>query len=117
MTRESFATRVAQERRLKAVALRTDIDQLTVAKALKVAPATVSRWENGASIPDDETMNRLAAYFGVTPAWLRYGQEPRVPFADGDTVVPRRRVGDRIEDPRPDARNDPTKERGGRKRA
>jgi len=69
--------RIAQERRLKAVREKRDIDQLVVAEAVGVTGPTISRWESGDVIPRDGVLVELARYFGVTPAWLRYGQEPR----------------------------------------
>jgi transcriptional regulator with XRE-family HTH domain len=72
-----FGGRVAQERRLKAARDRRDIGQDDVAEAVEATPPTVSRWEAGLTVPGDKKMERLAKYFGVTPAWLRYGQEPR----------------------------------------
>lgn len=74
---KAFGRRVAQERRHKAVAEERDIAQKDVAKALSVSESTVSRWEAGEVMPRDDVLTRLAKYFGVTPAWLRYGQEPR----------------------------------------
>ena len=77
MTRKGFGARLAQERRHKSVRDERDILKKDVAKVLSVSESTVGRWESGESVPDDTAMLALAAYFGVTPAWLRYGQEPR----------------------------------------
>lgn len=74
---KGFGKRVAQERREKAARDCRDIGQNEVAKAIGAAGPTVSRWEGGLTMPGDRTIEKLAAYFGVTPAWLRYGQEPR----------------------------------------
>jgi transcriptional regulator with XRE-family HTH domain len=40
--------------------------QEQLAEALHVSPQAVSKWETGASLPDVETLPRLAAYFGAT---------------------------------------------------
>lgn len=87
MSQVSFAQalgeRIAQERRLKSVRDRADIGQKDVADTLGVSAGTVSRWESGDVVPRDDVLLKLADYFGVTPAWLRYGQEPReVPRAE-----------------------------------
>lgn len=42
------------------------ISQETLAKAMAVTVQAVSKWERGASLPDVETIPRLAIYFGVT---------------------------------------------------
>lgn len=68
---------MAQERREKGCRDRRDVLQKHVAKAIGTTGATVSRWEGGKVMPNDEVIVRLARYFGVTPAWLRFGQEPR----------------------------------------
>lgn len=71
-----FGDRVAQERRIKSVRDWRDVLKKDIAKALAVEESTVGRWEKG-TIPADDVLTRIAKYFGVTPAWLRYGQEPR----------------------------------------
>lgn len=73
---KGFAGRLAQERRLKAAREHRDVEKQDVAKVLGVSNSTYGRWESG-TVPDDTTMQRIADYFGVTPAWLRYGTEPR----------------------------------------
>jgi len=42
----------------------TGISQEVLAKALKVAPNTVSRWETGTYKPTIEDLDRLARFFG-----------------------------------------------------
>jgi transcriptional regulator with XRE-family HTH domain len=74
---EEFGLRVSQERRLKAARDCCDIGQKDVAKAVGTTPASVSRWEAGLNMPSDRQLEKLAAYFGVTAAWLRYGVETR----------------------------------------
>lgn len=71
-----FGDRVAQERRIKSVVEWRDLEKQEIAKALKVDNATVGRWERG-TIPDDTMLVRVAEYYGVTPAYLRYGHGPR----------------------------------------
>ena len=75
---QGLGERIAQERRLKAAREQRDIDQRDVARAVGVSFGAVSRWESGETVPKDDAIAKLAKYFGVTPAWLRYGQEPRV---------------------------------------
>ncbi len=74
---EHFGERLAQERREKGVRERRDVLQKQVARAVGTTATSVSRWEKGIVMPGDAMVRKLAAYFGVTPAWLRYGQEPR----------------------------------------
>lgn len=74
---QQVGARIAQERRLKAAREARDIDQRDIAKAIGVTPGAVSRWESGVTVPKDAAILALAKYFGVTPAWLHYGQEPR----------------------------------------
>ncbi len=80
---QRFGRRIAQLRRLKAVAEERDIDQKTVADAMDVAQSTVSRWEAGDVMPKDDVLVRLAEYFHVEPGWLRYGGRD-LPTATGD---------------------------------
>ena len=74
----AFGERLRRERRLKQARDDRDIPNQDIAETLGRSPSAVGRWLDGASMPRDENMLvALAAYFGVTPAWLRYGQEPR----------------------------------------
>lgn len=41
-----------------------------LARALSLNPSTVSRWEDGSSVPDPETLSRLAAFLGVRPEFF-----------------------------------------------
>ena len=77
MSLQAFGKRLAQLRRQKAADEERDIDRRDVAKAVNVSPSSVTRWENGEVYPGEETMQALASYFGVTPAWLRYGAGDR----------------------------------------
>lgn len=77
--KKGFSERLRRERRLKAVAEDRDIENQEIAEALGFDAATVGRWFLGKSMPrDDATMEVLAAYFGVTRSYLRYGEGDRV---------------------------------------
>lgn len=41
-----------------------------LARAMSLNPSTVSRWEDGSSAPDPETLIRLAAFLGVRPEFF-----------------------------------------------
>jgi transcriptional regulator with XRE-family HTH domain len=75
---QGFGERLAQERREKAARERRDIGQKDVAEAIGSSGPSVSRWESGVGMPSEAMIVKLATYFGVKPAWLRYGQEPRI---------------------------------------
>lgn len=49
--------------------LRTDrrLTQDALAAAIGMAPATISQYENGAMVPNAESVVKLAEFFGVTP--------------------------------------------------
>lgn len=72
---------IAQVRREKEAAEMRDIDQAEIAAAVGVTTAAYSRWERGERTPSEADVVKLAAYFGVTPAYLRYGvvaDQPRM---------------------------------------
>jgi transcriptional regulator with XRE-family HTH domain len=52
--------------------------QSEIAEAVDVTVTAYSRWEGGKRVPQEDDIERLAKYFGVTPAYLRYGISPRV---------------------------------------
>lgn len=41
-----------------------------LARAMSLNPSTVSRWEDGSSAPDPETLTRLATFLGVRPEFF-----------------------------------------------
>lgn len=47
-----------------------DITQADLAKAMGLSQQAVARWEVNRSEPDNETMRRLASYFGVSSDYL-----------------------------------------------
>lgn len=69
----TLGSRLAQARRELGVRERRDISQLDVAQAIGASSAAISRWESDLAVPREETLAKLAAYLGVTPALLRYG--------------------------------------------
>jgi transcriptional regulator with XRE-family HTH domain len=70
---QSVGDRIAQARRELGVRLHRDVLQSDVAEAIGVSGASVSQWEAGIKSPREDTLAKLAAYLGVTPAYLRYG--------------------------------------------
>lgn len=56
-----------------AVRERRDVTQGEIAAAIGITTANYSRWESGHRAPREDALAKLAAYLGVTPAFLRYG--------------------------------------------
>lgn len=77
----TLGKRIQQARREKGLLEGRDVRQEEVAEACGVSGAAVSRWESDQKLPRDENVWRLADYLGVTPGWLRYGQEPKRPYS------------------------------------
>lgn len=46
------------------------LNQAQLAKELYISPSTVSQYETGRTTPSRETLNRIAAYFNVSPEYL-----------------------------------------------
>jgi len=51
------------------------ISKYRLAKDLEVPPSTVRSWINYNISPREPNIKKLENYFGVHPAWLRYGDE------------------------------------------
>lgn len=81
MTDTGFGRRVLQGRLNLAASRGRTISQVEVGKALDVTGVTVGRWESGEKEPDLQTIVRLAAYLGVSPGWLAFGEQGGVPAA------------------------------------
>ena len=75
---------------LKALRNEKNISQINLARHMNVSRSTVSMWENGASEPDNETLVKLANFFGVTIDYLLGNEdktEPqRVPVTEEDIM-------------------------------
>lgn len=52
---------------------RRDVRPADLARAVGVSGATVSDWEAGKILPREDALEKLGAFLGVTPAYLRYG--------------------------------------------
>lgn len=76
---QAFGERLAQERREKAARERKDITQRTVAQAVGLTSAAISKYEAGETIPNDNILAKLAAFYEVRPSWLRYGEGDKSP--------------------------------------
>lgn len=84
-----FGKQLRRERWLLAADKDREIENQEIAEAVGVDASTVGRWFEGRTMPREETLQKLAAYFKVTPAWLRYAQEPR----QAPPTIPKRARG------------------------
>lgn len=82
----TLGERIAQSRRLLGVRENRDISPSDLAGRLGVSAATVYRWESNEKSPREDALAALAALFGVTRAYLRYGE--------GETAPPERFVAE-----------------------
>lgn len=76
----TLGVRLAQERRIRSVELWRDLEHGEIATAVGVSGATISRYESDLTKPDDDTLGRLADYYGVTRSYLRFGEGDRKPL-------------------------------------
>lgn len=90
---QEVGQRIAQARRELGVRDQRDVLRGEVAEAVGVDPSTITAWEQGRKTPREEALRRLAAFLGVTPAFLRYG------ISGGETAIPapRRLTDEEIE--------------------
>lgn len=65
--------------KLSSLRRRKGLTQVKLAKQIKIARQTVSRWETGASIPTAENLNYLCRFYGV-PADYLFGNEAEEPM-------------------------------------
>lgn len=85
---QEVGARIAQARREKGVRDRRDVKPVDVARALGVSGAAVSDWETGKAKPRDEMMEKLAAFLGTTPGYLRFGERSeRIELPPGVTSM------------------------------
>lgn len=60
--------------RLKALIKERSISLRELAGKIGVAHVTIYKWSKGVTKPTDENIEQLAEFFGVTPAFLKYGE-------------------------------------------
>ena len=60
--------------RISALMVENDVSSKKLAEIAGVAPSSVTKWSNGASIRND-ALSRIAIYFGKTVDWLLTGRE------------------------------------------
>jgi len=53
---------------------------------LDMPPSAVRNWINYNINPREHTLEKLAKYFGVHPAWLRYGDEEYAPALKDESL-------------------------------
>lgn len=81
---QEVADRIAQLRREKSARERRDVLQKEIAEAVGISTVTYSRYENGERKIPEEVIQALAAYFGTTAPFLRYGVTTAAPSAPPD---------------------------------
>jgi ribosome-binding protein aMBF1 (putative translation factor) len=68
------------------------ISKYRLAKDLDVPPSTVRSWINYNINPREQNIKKLEKYFGVHPAWLRYGAQETFPESKDESL----RTADKI---------------------
>lgn len=109
---EAFGRRLRQLRRRKAADEERDVEQSEVAEAVGATQASVARWESGRIPKEDDVLRALAAFYGVSFFWLRYGEGSRTPGTEG--MAPTDTGAPRIEPRKPQRPYVPAKKQGGR---
>lgn len=65
-----------------------DILQAEIAAAVGVTTTALSRWEREERVPRENDIAKLAKFYGVTPAFLRYGVDVQLPpMMQGGTIA------------------------------
>ena len=79
--------------RLQTLIKENGISKYRLAKDLHIAESTVRSWIKGISNPREQQMNKLAAYFRVPAAWIRYGDPHYAPSYIDDV----QRISEKLE--------------------
>lgn len=70
-----YARTIAQN--LRRLLYERDLNATELARALSVNKSSVSKWLNGASVPRDETLDQISAFFGVDRSEIVVGKNDR----------------------------------------
>jgi transcriptional regulator with XRE-family HTH domain len=74
------------QERMKALLERKGITKYKLAKDLGKPTTTILNWINRNKTPRPKTMQKIAEYFGVTTAWLAYGDMHQAPNVKDDMM-------------------------------
>lgn len=58
-----------------------DLAKIAAGKGVPVSVPAVAKWLKGTGTPGPDSIQRLAAYFGVTKEWLYFGDSPKQPIS------------------------------------
>ncbi len=76
------------ENRLKLLRKERGLLQKDVAEHLNIAVSTYSYWENGKFEPDQESLSKLADFFGVSADYLLGREEKSPPVGQESVKIP-----------------------------
>jgi transcriptional regulator with XRE-family HTH domain len=108
----TLGARLAQARREKAAREHRDVTQVDVAMAAGVSKTSVSRYESDTDVPRDPTLERICAFLGVTPAYLRYGVSSGTSVLDRVAPEPERPASELLQRKAPATKASAKKGRG-----
>lgn len=83
MTQHEIAARIKQLRRKKSAEEERDVTQEEVAGAAGLSLESFSRYENGKRRVPEHAIGAIARYYGVKPAFIRYGEPSGEPVYGG----------------------------------
>lgn len=76
--------------RIKEVRFSNGLSQEEFGRQISVTKSSISKMENGASAPTDQTIKLICQEFNVSPQWLRTGEGPMVmPEDEDDEIIDR----------------------------
>lgn len=87
MSQQEIASRLKQLRRKKSYVEARDVTQEEVAGATGLSLESFSRYENGKRRVPEDAIGTLARYYGVNPAFIRYGIESAAAGSDAPEAV------------------------------
>lgn len=85
---KGFGGRVLQARLDMAARLRRTVSQVEIGRALGVSGVAVGTWEKSETVPNLETVERLAEFLGVSPGYLAFGEGSATRAASGGAPQP-----------------------------
>jgi transcriptional regulator with XRE-family HTH domain len=72
-------TSMELKERIKEARKKAGLNQSELARLINKTPQTVQQWEAGKTSPKGDNLLNLAQALRVTPEWLQFGKESRVP--------------------------------------
>lgn len=89
--------RIIFSRNLQALREKSGLSQVAISNELGISPPAYNKWEKGLTIPDPESIERLASFYNVRSSLLFYDPDVEKPSYEIKNI-PRKEIIQKLEE-------------------